>query len=77
MAELTVSMRAQSEMVRRGVGLQEIFEGQCTADCSGHRAGYLWALERPSVTEDDCQPGEQGESFAAGCRMGVVAASFE
>jgi hypothetical protein len=69
MAELEVSMRSQSDMVRRGVGLQEIFDGRCTDDCSGHRAGYLWALDRPAVRPEDCVAAAKGESFADGCRM--------
>lgn len=76
-AEMAVSMRAEADMVRRGVGLQEIFDGQCTADCSGHRAGYLWALDNEDVRfADDCDPGA-GQSFAEGCRRGVRAAAFQ
>ena len=77
MAELSVSMRAEADMVRRGVGLTEIFDGRCTDDCSGHRAGYLWALDRPGVDAIDCDPARQGRSFAEGCAKGVVAASLQ
>lgn len=76
MAELSVSMRAQSDMVRRGAALPEIFDGRCTDDCSGHRAGYLWALDRSSVREEHCAESPSA-SFREGCVMGVRAASFE
>jgi len=77
MAELSVSMRAEADMVRRGVDLPLIFDGRCTDDCSGHRAGYLWALDRPGVDTIDCDPARQGRSFAEGCAKGVVAASLQ
>lgn len=76
MAELDVAMRAQTDMVRRGEGLPVIFDGRCTEDCSGHQAGYLWAVDRPSATEADCAA-NPSSSFANGCRMGARAASFE
>lgn len=75
MAEMADAMRSQTNMVERGVSLREIF-GDCTSDCSGHRAGYLWALEQgPLSSEDDCDPA-RGHSFHHGCRMGMTAASF-
>jgi len=74
-AEMAQAMRSQTDMVQREVGLAEIF-GDCTQDCSGHRAGYLWALEHEQVFEDDCDPAA-GHSFHHGCRMGARAAAFE
>ncbi|WP_287195361.1 hypothetical protein [Mesorhizobium sp.] len=49
---------------------QETFEGyDCTADCSGHEAGYDWA-ERNGVTEaNDCDGNNQ--SFNEGCQAFV------
>lgn len=75
MAELDVSMRAQTDMVRRGEGLSEIFDGRCTEDCSGHRAGYLWAIDHPSAGETECDT--ESASFAEGCRLGMQAVSFQ
>lgn len=75
MAEMQGAMRSQTDMVERGVGLTEIF-GDCTDDCSGHRAGYLWAIEHEQVLEGDCDAAA-GESFHHGCLMGARAASFE
>lgn len=77
MAEMDVMMRAQTDMVRRGVGLEEIFEGQCTSDCSGHRAGYLWAVDHPSDLANEIDCISPSESFNEGCRRGMSAASFE
>jgi outer membrane PBP1 activator LpoA protein len=76
MAEMADAMRAQTDMVERGVGLAEIF-GDCTSDCSGHRAGYLWALEQGELSsEADCDSAA-GHSFQHGCRLGMIAGSFE
>jgi hypothetical protein len=39
---------------------------ECTDDCSGHAAGYLWA-ERKGVTEPDDCPAGNSQSFHEGC----------
>lgn len=75
MAELSQQMRAQSEAVRRGLALDQIFE-DCTDDCSGHRAGYLWALDHPEP-ESVWACENRSPSFTAGCRLGQRAAAFE
>lgn len=75
LAEMEVSMRAQTDMVQRGVGLHEIFQ-TCTDDCSGHRAGYLWALDHADAIDDSYCVGPS-RSFVEGCEMGVRAAAFE
>lgn len=41
----------------------------CTADCSGHEAGYRWAEEHDIADEDDC--GGNSESFIEGCKAYV------
>lgn len=75
LAELDVSMRAEARMVERNVGLHEIFQ-DCSDDCSGHRAGYLWALAQDDLAgEEVCDPAA-GESFYHGCMRGMKAASF-
>jgi hypothetical protein len=44
---------------------QEFHGYPCTQDCSGHKAGYLWA-ERHDITDpDDCSGNSQ--SFIEGC----------
>lgn len=75
-AELGQQMRAQSELVRRGVELRTVFES-CTDDCSGHRAGYLWALDHPDPLTVESECANQSASFEAGCRIGMRAAAFE
>lgn len=37
----------------------------CTEDCSGHEAGYEWALDKGIDDPDDC--GGNSESFIEGC----------
>jgi hypothetical protein len=74
MADLSVMMRDEARQVRSGVGLHDIFT-DCSTDCSGHRAGYLWALERPAIAVSEDCPVERGHSFYHGCVMGIRAAS--
>lgn len=75
LAEMSAAMRAQTDLVERGENLRQVF-GDCTDDCTGHQAGYLWALEQPDIRhEDDC-PEPDNHSFNHGCQMGVRAASF-
>lgn len=38
----------------------------CTQDCSGHEAGYNWAMERDIDDPDNC--GGNSWSFEEGCR---------
>jgi hypothetical protein len=38
----------------------------CTADCSGHKAGYAWAERHDIDDPDDC--GGNSDSFIEGCR---------
>lgn len=46
--------------------LEKTFYGyRCTQDCSGHRAGYLWAEEKDIDSDSDC--GGNSESFIEGC----------
>ncbi|AZO59687.1 hypothetical protein EJ078_10900 [Mesorhizobium sp. M1A.F.Ca.IN.022.06.1.1] len=49
---------------------QQTFEGyDCTADCSGHQAGYDWA-ERNGISDaTDCDGNSQ--SFNEGCQAYV------
>lgn len=51
------------------------FDGyDCTADCSGHEAGYRWAEEHDIADGDTCDTaGEHSSSpsFAEGCRAYV------
>lgn len=46
----------------------------CTADCSGHQAGYDWAEEKGISDEDDCDTAgdsSNSPSFAEGCKAFV------
>ncbi len=48
-----------------------VYTNDCTADCSGHRAGYNWAEEKGVDDEDACETaGENSNSpsFAEGCK---------
>ncbi len=77
MAEMDQMMRERTDMVRRGVGLEEIFDGQCTEDCGGHRAGYLWAVDNPDAHASELDCNTASRSFNEGCVVGMTAASFE
>ena len=46
--------------------LDSLFDQQCTINCSGHVAGYIWAEQNSIDDEDDCQG--QSLSFIEGCR---------
>lgn len=37
----------------------------CTKDCSGHKAGYLWAMKKNISKYEDC--GGKSQSFLEGC----------
>jgi hypothetical protein len=44
----------------------------CTADCSGHKAGYDWADEQGIDDEDDCDNlSTNSDSFKEGCKAYV------
>jgi len=75
LAELGQQLRSEADLVRRGEALDTIFDG-CANDCSGHQAGYLWALDRPDIV-DEIQCSNASPSFEAGCRKGLVAAAFQ
>jgi len=38
---------------------------ECTGDCSGHEAGYEWAMDQGISDPSDC--GGNSESFIEGC----------
>ena len=38
----------------------------CTEDCSGHEAGYQWAMDKGITDPDNC--GGKSWSFEEGCR---------
>lgn len=46
--------------------LDSLFDQQCTIDCSGHVAGYIWAEKNSIDDEDDC--GGRSLSFVEGCK---------
>lgn len=56
-------------LVEQDGKLQELsFHGsQCTKDCSGHRAGYKWSLDRGGVEN----PASPSQSFINGANIGV------
>lgn len=48
----------------------QTFKGySCTADCSGHQAGYDWAEENGITDETDCDG--NSNSFNEGCQAWV------
>lgn len=65
----------EAEAVRRGLALDEIFDGRCSDDCSGHQAGYLWAFDQPVGADFSCQDAD-GQSFREGCERGVIARDY-
>lgn len=42
----------------------------CTSDCSGHKAGYVWAAKKGINSPDDC--GGKSSSFIEGCKAYAV-----
>jgi hypothetical protein len=52
-----------------GIDLDRHFSGNCTSDCSGHRAGYLWAMNRSLQDGSRCM--NSSRSFREGCRLAV------
>jgi len=45
----------------------------CTQDCSGHQAGYRWAIQHGVDDASDCRGNSQ--SFIEGCRAAVEESS--
>jgi hypothetical protein len=58
---------ARYELVSEGAALDDVF--RCTADCSGHRAGYLWAHENKAVRPEECR--NHSRSFEEGCLVAI------
>ena len=52
-----------------GIDLDRHFSGSCTSGCSGHRAGYIWAMNRS--LQDDGRCTNSSRSFSEGCRLAV------
>lgn len=44
---------------------QDFYGYECTQDCSGHEAGYEWAMENEINDPGDC--GGNSNSFIEGC----------
>lgn len=40
----------------------------CTKDCSGHRAGYMWAVRKGVTDVNDCPYRTSHNSFWEGCK---------
>jgi hypothetical protein len=40
----------------------------CTKDCSGHRAGYMWAVRKGVINRSDCPYRPTHPSFWEGCK---------
>lgn len=55
--------------VTAGRNLQVAFGASCTQDCTGHRAGYLWAVEH-GAHDSDCI--NASRSFEQGCKLAVL-----
>jgi hypothetical protein len=62
-------LNIHTHLVEQDGRLQELtFHGsQCTKDCSGHRAGYKWSLDRGGVEN----PASPSQSFVNGANIGV------
>jgi hypothetical protein len=43
---------------------------KCTKDCSGHRAGDMWAKKKKIVNPNDCN--SHSQSFNKGCAIGTA-----
>lgn len=48
-----------------GNSVDTFYGYKCTQDCSGHKAGYLWAEEKDIDSDSDC--GGNSKSFIEGC----------
>jgi len=46
-------------------GYEEFGGYECTEDCSGHQAGYEWAMNNDIDDKDEC--GGYSDSFIEGC----------
>lgn len=62
-------INSHTHLVEQDGQLVELsFHGsQCTKDCSGHRAGYKWSLDRGGVEN----PHSPSQSFINGSNIGV------
>lgn len=57
-----------------GAGQGQTFGGYpCTVDCSGHEAGYNWAIENGITDASECTG--NSNSFIEGCMVAVDEAS--
>jgi hypothetical protein len=55
-----------NEIITEATGL--FYKGYpCTKDCSGHAAGYMWAVMHGIVDANDC-PNTTTNSFWEGCK---------
>ena len=60
-------LRFGSQLSALGQASARTFGGyDCTDNCVGHAAGYLWAEERGIENLDDC-PENRSEAFYEGC----------
>jgi hypothetical protein len=56
------------ELIAEGLLTELTFGGsRCTKDCSGHKAGYRWALRKGKVSSNSPSP-----SFDAGSKIGAA-----
>jgi hypothetical protein len=70
----TDSVQESGDHQARDVAPRQFAGYDCTADCSGHEAGYKWAQEHDISDGDDCDAaGEHSSSssFAEGCHAYV------
>ncbi len=69
-AEETEESRIADEDTTDERSKDNYFHGyRCTADCSGHEAGYAWAEKHDIRDPDEC--GGNSQSFIEGCRAWV------
>ncbi len=48
-----------------GAAADEFRGYPCRKDCSGHKAGYEWAIKKEIAVREDC--GGKSQSFREGC----------
>jgi hypothetical protein len=60
-------MRIQDLLSEESLNELSFMGSQCTKDCSGHRAGYKWSLDRGGVEN----PASPSQSFVNGSNIGV------
>jgi hypothetical protein len=59
-------MRLKDLLSEQEISELSFMGSQCTKDCSGHRAGYKWSLDRGGVEN----PGSPSQSFINGSNIG-------